>query len=49
MAAYTLKGVDDALWKRVKVYAAQNGVTVRDLILTMLGKAVSKDGHGPRS
>lgn len=39
MASYTLRGVDDAFWKRVKVYAAQKGITVRALTLQLLGQA----------
>ena len=42
MAAYTLKDVDDKLWKEVKILAIKKGVTIQNLIIELLEKAVKK-------
>lgn len=33
---YLLRDIDDALWRRVKVKAAQEGIPIRDVILRLL-------------
>lgn len=40
MAAYTLRDVNDALWQKVKVKAAQEGKPIRTVILELLTKYV---------
>lgn len=42
MAAYTLKDVDDKLWRKVKSLAALRGMTIKELILDLLEKEVKK-------
>ncbi len=42
MAAYTLKEVDDKLWRKVKSLAALRGMTIKELILGLLEKEVKK-------
>lgn len=42
MAAYTLKEVDDKLWRKVKSLAALRGITIKELILDLLEKEVKK-------
>ena len=42
MAAYTLKEVDDKLWRKVKSIAALRGITIKDLIIELLEKEVKK-------
>ena len=42
MAAYTLKDVDDRLWKEVKILAIKKGVTIQQLIVELLEKAVEE-------
>lgn len=38
MADYVLRDVNDELWKRVKVKAAQDGKPIRTVILELLTK-----------
>ena len=33
MAAYTLRAINDKLWRAVKVLAAQRGISIKALIL----------------
>ena len=40
MASYNLKDVDDKLWKEVKILAIKKGVTIQELIVELLKKAV---------
>lgn len=40
--AYTLKGIDPALWRQVKAAAAIKGMTIREWILDVLAKAVKR-------
>jgi plasmid stability protein len=40
MADYPLRDVPDALWKQVKVKAAQDGKSIRTVILELLTKYV---------
>jgi predicted DNA-binding ribbon-helix-helix protein len=40
MASYNLKGVDDKLWKEVKILAIRKGLTIQELIVELLEKAV---------
>jgi len=42
MAAYTLKGVDNKLWKEIKILAIKKGVTIQELIVELLEKAVKE-------
>ncbi len=39
--SYTMRGLDPKFWRRVKVLAALNGVTVKDLIVGLLKKALA--------
>jgi plasmid stability protein len=38
VAAYTIRDIDDDLWKRVKIKAAQDGKPIRTVILDLLTK-----------
>lgn len=38
MAAYILRDIDDALWKRVKIQAAKDGKPIRTVLLALLAK-----------
>lgn len=40
---YTIRNIDPELWIKVKVYAAQHGISMRELILQLLE---SKVGNG---
>jgi len=40
--AYTLKGIDEALWRQVKAAAALKGMTIGEFILDTLRKAVKR-------
>ena len=42
MGSYTLKDVDDKLWRKVKSLAALRGMTIKELILDLLEKEVKK-------
>ena len=42
MASYNLKDVDDKLWKEVKILAIKKGVTIQELIVELLEKAVKE-------
>ena len=42
MASYTLKRVDDKLWKEVKILAIKKGVTIQELIVELLEKAIKE-------
>jgi len=42
VAAYTLKEVDDKLWRKVKAVAALRGKSIKDLIIELLEKEVKK-------
>ncbi len=44
MASYSLKGVDNKLWKEVKILAIKKGVTIQELIVELLEEAVKKGG-----
>ena len=44
MASYTLKGVNNKLWKEVKILAIRKGMTIQELIVELLEKAVKKGG-----
>lgn len=36
MAIYTIRSIPDSLWKRIKVRAAQEGHTLRFIIIKLL-------------
>ena len=38
MVAYTIRDIDDALWKRVKIQAAKDEKPIRTVILELLAK-----------
>ena len=40
--AYTLKGIDPALWRKVKAAAALDGLKIGDWILKTIKKAVER-------
>ena len=40
MASYNLKDVNDKLWKEVKILAIKKGVTIQELIVGLLEKAI---------
>jgi len=42
VGSYTLKEVDDKLWRKVKSLAALRGMTIKELILDLLEKEVKK-------
>ena len=42
MASYNLKDVNDNLWKEVKILAIKKGVTIQELIVDLLEKAVKE-------
>lgn len=42
MASYNLKNVDDKLLKEVKILAIKKSVTIQELIVELLEKAVKK-------
>ncbi len=42
MGSYTLKEVDDKLWRKVKALAALRGMTIKELILDLLEREVKK-------
>ena len=42
MASYNLKDVNDKLWKEVKILAIKKGVTIQELIIELLEKAVKE-------
>ena len=46
MASYNLKNVDNRLWKKVKILAIQKGVTIQELIIELLEKAVRDSERG---
>jgi hypothetical protein len=46
MAAYNLKDVDDKLWKEVKILAIKKGVTIQELIIELLKKAIKNQLTG---
>ncbi len=41
-ATYILKGFDESLWRKVKALAAIRGITVKELILSLLENEVKK-------
>jgi len=45
LADYTLRGIDDGLWRSVKSLAALKGVTIKDLIIELLKEAVKKQDN----
>ncbi len=42
MPSYLMRDIDDALWKRLKVKAAREGVSMRALLESLLLAAVSR-------
>ena len=42
MAIYNLKNVDDKLWQEVKILAIRKRVTIQELIVELLEKAVKE-------
>ena len=40
MASYTLKNVDNNLWKQVKKLAIDKGLTIQALIVKLLQRAI---------
>ena len=42
MASYTLRKIDDQLWRQVKSLAALKGKTLKDFILDLLRQAVKE-------
>jgi len=42
MASYSLKDVDNRLWKEVKILAIRKGMTIQGLIVELLEKAVKQ-------
>jgi len=43
MANYPLRNIDPGLWKKVKVRAAEEEITIRELILTSIADYLKKD------
>ena len=47
MASFLLKDVDPKLWQEVKILAIRKKMTIRELIIELLEKAVKKGvNHG---
>jgi hypothetical protein len=42
MTDYILRGIDEKLWRKVKAIAALQGMTVKELIIKLLEKEVTK-------
>jgi hypothetical protein len=42
MASYNLKDVNDKLWKELKILVIKKGVTIQELIVDLLEKAVKE-------
>ncbi len=42
MPSYLLRDIDEALWKRLKVKAAREGVSLRALLESLMVAAVSR-------
>lgn len=42
MASYNLKDVDSKLWKEVKILAIKKGITINELIIELLKRAVKE-------
>lgn len=36
MASYTMRTIDDALWRRVKTRAVSEGVSLKDVVVALL-------------
>ncbi len=49
VCSFTLRGVDNEFWRRVKIHAAMNDTTVRALILSVLRKAVRSSKRRQKS
>ena len=48
--SYTLRDVDGDLWRRLKVRAAVDGVSIRAQLIDLITKHVSEEGtHGKSS
>ncbi len=45
MASYTIKNIDDNLWRKVKELAAMRGITIRQLIVDLLRREVEEGGR----
>jgi len=39
---YTLRGVDDELWRKFKARAALKGMTIKDLLIELLEREVGE-------
>ena len=42
MAAYTIREIDDELWRKVKALAALRGLSIKDFIIDLLKKEVKE-------
>jgi predicted DNA-binding ribbon-helix-helix protein len=42
MTSYNMKGIDNKLWKEVKILAIKKGVTIQELIVELLEKAIKE-------
>ena len=40
---YTLKQIDEGLWRKVKALAAMRGISIKELIISTLEKELKKD------
>jgi len=43
MKSYILKNVDDELWKKVRMLAISEDITIRDLIIGLLEKKIKEE------
>ena len=42
---YIIKNIPPDFWKKVKIYAARNGTTIKNLIISLLADKISKNGN----
>ena len=40
---YLLREVDNAIWKQIKILAAQEGITIKQLIINELEKKIKRN------
>ena len=45
MADYTLKDIDSELWRKVKTLAAIKGITIKQLIINLLMRAIKDNDN----
>ncbi len=43
-ATYTLKRMEKPFWKKVKVHAADNDISIKGLIIKLLNREIEKAG-----